>query len=52
MLIYTDINRFGMFHLHLWVFMTKNGFVANMHLCSKYAFLCVPVDSRNKKGQE
>ena len=33
MLVYTDMNRFRMFLLHLWVFMTKNVFVANIHSC-------------------
>ena len=47
MLIYTDMNQFGLFHLHLWVFMTKNGFVANMHSCA-FSFIVEIKRARNK----
>ena len=51
MLAYTDVSHFGAFLLHLWAFITKNSFVANTHLGSKYALLRT-FDSLCKKGQE
>ena len=49
MLANTDMSHFGTFILHLWAFITKNSFVPNIHLGSKYALLCT-FDSLGKKG--